>query len=286
MHVDYSPRQNSLLAALPGAELARLLPDLELVPMPLGQVLCESGGTLSHAYFPVTSIVSMLYVLADGASAEIAVVGNDGIVGVALYMGGETTTSRAMVHVEGYAYRLRGQLLKQAFRRSFPLRHVLLRYAQALITQTTQTAACNRHHTVDQRLCRLLLLRLDRLPSNEMAVTHRSIAAILGVRREGITEAAGTLQSRGLIHYSHGHITVLDRRGLEARACECYQVVKKESDRLIPASVEAVNQPAQQHRKGLSPGISALPHQHTTKDVTQKSSGGASGSHGSLPITV
>jgi CRP-like cAMP-binding protein len=286
MSVGYSPRQNSILAALPAAELARLLPDLELVPMPLGHVLCDSGGKLSHVYFPITSIISMLSILMDGTSAEIAVVGNEGIVGVALYMGGETTTSRAVVHNEGYAYRLRGQLLKQAFRNSPPLRRLLLLYAQSLITQTTQTAACNRHHSVDQRLCRLLLLRLDRLPSNEMTVTHRLIADILGVRREGVTEAAGTLQSSGLIHYCHGHITVLDRRGVEARACECYQAVKRESERLIPAPAEAVNQSAYHHRQALPPRIGTLPHQRTTKDVKQKSPGGSGIPHGNSHVTV
>jgi CRP-like cAMP-binding protein len=197
-------------------------------------VLYESGSKLRHVYFPTTSIVSLLYVMIDGASAEIAVVGNDGIIGVALFMGGETMPNRAVVQSAGYAYRLRGQLLKQEFNRSGELQHLLLRYTQALLTQMAQTAVCNRHHSLDQQLCRWLLLSLDRLPSNDLVMTQELIANMLGVRREGVTEAAGNVQKAGLIEYSRGRITVRDRAGLEARACECYAVVKKEFDRLLP----------------------------------------------------
>ena len=239
MPSPHNPGQNHLLAALPATESKRLLPLLELVPMPLGDVIYESGSQLRHVYFPTTSIVSLLYVMEDGASAEIAVVGNEGIIGVALFMGGETTPSRAVVQSAGYAYRLKGQLLKQEFNRSGALQHLLLRYTQALITQMAQTAVCNRHHSVDQQLCRWLLLSLDRLPSNELTMTQELIANMLGVRREGVTEAAGKLQNAGLIHYSRGRITVLDRPGLEANACECYQVVKKEFDRLLPDIIAA-----------------------------------------------
>jgi CRP-like cAMP-binding protein len=235
----HNPRQNHLLNALPTDEYERLFPHLELVPMPLGDVLYESGDKLLYAYFPTTCIVSKLYVMENGASAEIAVVGNDGIVGVALFMGGGTMPNRAVVQSKGYAYRLRAHLLMQEFdrsggRRYGELQHLLLRYTQALITQTGQTAVCNRHHSVDQQLCRWLLLSLDRLASNELTMTQELIANMLGVRREGVTEAAGKLQRAGLIDYSRGHITVLDRPGLEARVCECYQVVKRESDRLLP----------------------------------------------------
>ena len=202
--------------------------------MPLGEVLYESGSQLRHVYFPTTSIVSLLYVMEDGASAEIAVVGNEGMVGVALFMGGETTPSRALVQSAGHAYRLRGQVLKDEFHRATALQHLLLRYTQALLTQMAQTAVCNRHHSVDQQLCRWLLLSLDRLPSSELSMTQELIANMLGVRREGVTEAARRLQVAGLIHYRRGHITVLDRPRLEARACECYQVVKAEFDRLLP----------------------------------------------------
>jgi CRP-like cAMP-binding protein len=202
--------------------------------MPLGMVLYESGNELRHVYFPTTAIVSLLYVMLDGASAEIAVVGNEGIIGVALFMGGETMPNRAVVQSAGQAYRLKGQLLKQEFNRSGELQHLLLRYTQALLTQMAQTAVCNRHHSLDQQLCRWLLLSIDRLPSNELAMTQELIANMLGVRREGVTEAAGKLQKAGLIRYQRGHITVLDRAGLEARACECYAVVKKEFDRLLP----------------------------------------------------
>ena len=230
----HSLGQNALLAALPASESERLYPHLELIPLPLGGVLYESGDQLQYVYFPVASIVSLLYVMADGASAEIAVVGNEGIIGIALFMGGETMPNRAVVQSAGYAYRLKGQLLKEEFNRAGELQHLLLRYTQALLTQMSQTAVCNRHHSVDQQLCRWLLLSLDRLPSNELTMTQELIANMLGVRREGVTEAAGKLQSAGLIHYSRGHITVLDRPRLEARACECYQVVKTEFDRLLP----------------------------------------------------
>lgn len=241
----HNPRQNHLLDALPSAEYERLFPHLELVPMPLGDVLYESGDKLRYAYFPTTCIVSKLYVTENGASTEIAVVGNDGIIGAALFMGGGTMPNRAVVQSAGYAYRLRGHLLIKEFerfggRRSGALHHLLLRYIQALITQMAQTAVCNRHHSVDQQLCRWLLLSLDRLASNELIMTQELIANMLGVRREGVTEAAGNLQRAGLIDYSRGHITVLDRPGLEARVCECYQVVKTESNRLLP-SLNALN---------------------------------------------
>jgi CRP-like cAMP-binding protein len=207
--------------------------------MTLGAVLYESGNELRHVYFPTTSIVSLLYVMLDGASAEIAVVGNEGIIGVALFMGGETMPNRAVVQSAGYAYRLKGQLLKQEFNRSGELQHLLLRYTQALLTQMAQTAVCNRHHSLDQQLCRWLLLSLDRLPANELVMTQELIANMLGVRREGVTEAAGKLQKAGLIAYRRGHITVLDRAGLEARSCECYAVVKQEFDRLLPEVIMA-----------------------------------------------
>jgi CRP-like cAMP-binding protein len=236
MPTAQSARQNYLLAALPGIEYERLVGDLQLTPMPLGDVLYESGSQLGHVYFPTTSIVSLLYVMED-ASAEIAVVGNEGIIGVALFMGGETTPSRAVVQSAAYAYRLKGELLKREFTRSAAMQQLLLRYTQALLTQMAQTAVCNRHHSVDQQLCRWLLLSLDRLVSNELMMTQGLIANMLGVRREGVTEAAGKLQDAGLIHYSRGHITVLDRPRLEARACECYKVVKTEFDRLLPSVV-------------------------------------------------
>ncbi len=234
MRSEHCPQQNHLLAALPPAEFARLSPQLELVSMQLGEVLYESGSKMAHVYFPTTSIVSLLHVLEDGASAEIAVVGNEGILGISLFMGGETTPSRAVVQSSGYGYRLKAQLLKEEFDRAGPMLHLLLRYTQALITQMAQTAVCNRHHSIDQQLCRWLLLSLDRLSSNELQMTQELIANMLGVRREGVTEAAGKLQAAGLIHYSRGHITVIDRKGLEARACECYAVVKQEFDRLLP----------------------------------------------------
>jgi CRP-like cAMP-binding protein len=222
------------LAALSAGERDRLYPHLRLVPLPLGKVLYESGDVLGHVYFPTDSIVSLLYVLADGASAEISVVGNEGLIGVALFMGGETTPSRAIVQSAGHAYRLIGQLLKDEFHRNGELQLLLLRYTQALITQMAQTAVCNRHHSVDQQLCRWLLLSLDRLSSTQLTMTQELIANMLGVRREGVTEAAGKLQKLGVIEYSRGQITVLDRPRLEELCCECYAVVRKESDRLLP----------------------------------------------------
>ncbi len=245
----HSPVQNYLLDALPVAEYERLLPHLELVQMPLGKVLYESGDELRHAYFPTTCIVSKLYVMENGSSAEIAVVGNDGIIGVALFMGGGTMPNRAVVRSAGYAYRLRAHLLMQEFdrsrgRRYGTLQSLLLRYTQALITQMAQMAVCNRHHSLDQQLCRWLLLSLDRLPSNELIMTQELIAGMLGVRREGVTEAAGKLQRAGLIVYSRGRITVLDRPGLEARVCECYQVVKTESNRLLPCHPPHLSRPS------------------------------------------
>lgn len=230
----HSPQQNHLLAALPTDIYERITPMLEFVAMPLGQALYESGGILRHVYFPTTSIVSLLYVLESGASAEIAVVGNEGILGISLFMGGETTPSRAVVQSAGFGYRLRASLLKEEFNRAGPMMHLLLRYTQALITQMTQTAVCNRHHSVEQQLCRWLLLSLDRLSANELNMTQELIANMLGVRREGVTEAAGKLQRAGLIEYSRGHIKVLDRPRLEEMVCECYQVVKTEFDRLLP----------------------------------------------------
>ncbi len=229
----HDPRQNHLLAALPADEYARLLPSLEQVPLTLGESLYESGMQMHHVYFPTTAIVSLLYVMEDGASAEIAVVGNDGVVGVSVFMGGESTPSRAVVQSAGEAYRLKGQLLMDEFDRAGPMQHLLLRYTQALLTQMAQTAVCNRHHSLDQQFCRWLLLSLDRLPTNELVMTQELIANMLGVRREGVTEAASNVQKAGLIEYRRGHITVLDRAGLEARTCECYAVVKRESDRLL-----------------------------------------------------
>jgi CRP-like cAMP-binding protein len=228
------PRQNHLLAALSDAERERLYPHLQLVPMPLGKVLYESGDVLHHVYFPTDSIVSLLYVLADGASAEISVVGNEGLIGIALFMGGETTPSRAIVQSAGHAYRLIGQQLKEEFHRNGGMQLLLLRYTQALITQMAQTAVCNRHHSVDQQLCRWLLLSLDRLSSNQLTMTQELMANMLGVRREGVTEAAGKLQKLGVIRYRRGEITVLDRPRLEQLSCECYAVVKTETDRLLP----------------------------------------------------
>jgi CRP-like cAMP-binding protein len=230
----YSPKQNRLLNALASNDYARIEPHLELVPMRLGDVLYEPGVQLRYVYFPTSSIVSLLYVMEDGASAEIAIVGNEGILGISLFMGGETTPSRAVVQSAGHGYRLKAQLLKDEFGRFGLMMHLLLRYTQALITQMSQTAVCNRHHSIDQQLCRWLLLSLDRLSSNELSMTQELIANMLGVRREGVTEAAGKLQDAGLIRYRRGKITVLDRPGLEARCCECYQVVKSEFDRLLP----------------------------------------------------
>jgi CRP-like cAMP-binding protein len=228
-----------LLAALTRNDLSSWMPQLEAVDMPLGDVLYESGGKLTHVYFPTTSIVSLLYVLENGASAEIAVVGNEGIVGISLFMGGESTPSRAVVQSGGAGFRLRANILMQEFNRAGPVMHLLLRYTQALITQMAQTAVCNRHHSLDQQLCRWLLLSLDRLQSNQLVMTQELIANMLGVRREGVTEAAGRLHKAGVINYQRGHITVLDRNQLERRTCECYAVVKKEYDRLLPAMIES-----------------------------------------------
>jgi len=233
----FDPKDNQLLAALPKAEMQRWLPKLESVDMPLGSVMYESGGTLSHVYFPTTAIVSLLYVLENGASAEIAVVGNEGIVGVSIFMGGGSTPSRAVVQSAGKGYCIQASLLKEEFDRAGPVLHLLLRYTQALLTQMAQTAVCNRHHSLDQQLCRWLLLSLDRLQGSELVMTQELIANMLGVRREGVTEGALKLQQAGLIRYARGHITVLDRAGLEKRSCECYAVVKKEYDRLLPAQI-------------------------------------------------
>jgi CRP-like cAMP-binding protein len=233
MTAPHSLQQNYLLAALPAEELERLAPHLELVPMPLGEVLYEPGGQLRHAFFPTTSIVSLHYVTESGASAETAGVGNEGVVGVSLFMGGDTTSSSAVVQTAGQAWRLDRHILKQEFERAGPLQRLLLRYTQALMTQMAQTAVCNRHHSLEQQLCRWLLLTLDRLPGNELTMTQELVAGMLGVRREGVTEAAGKLQRAGLISYRRGHISVLDRKGLEAHACECYGVVKKDMNRLL-----------------------------------------------------
>jgi CRP-like cAMP-binding protein len=228
-----SPNQNHLLAALPAAEFERLAPHLEPGEMLLGDVLYEPGGQLQHAYFPTTAIVSLHYVMESGASAETAGVGNEGVVGISLFMGGDTTPSSAVVQTAGHAYRLESRLLKEEFDRGGLMQHLMLRYTQALITQMAQTAACNRHHSVEQQLCRWLLLTLDRLPTNELIMTQELVASMLGVRREGITEAAGKLQHAGVIRYRRGHISVLERSGLETRVCECYAVVKKEVSRLL-----------------------------------------------------
>jgi CRP-like cAMP-binding protein len=233
MITPHSPSQNHLLAALPTAEFEALATHLELVPMRLGQMLYEPGGQLQHAYFPTSSIVSLHYVMESGASAETAGVGNEGMVGVSLFMGGDTTPSSAVVQTAGHAYRLERRLLKQEFERGGLLQKLLLRYTQALLTQMAQTAVCNRHHSLEQQLCRWLLLTLDRLPSNELVMTQELVASMLGVRREGITVAAGDLQRAGYISYRRGHIAVLDRAGLEAHSCECYAVVKKELTRLL-----------------------------------------------------
>jgi CRP-like cAMP-binding protein len=257
-HSDPSPRDNKLLAALPDSDLERIAPNLKPVQLQLGEVVYESGGTIGYVYFPTSAIVSLLYVLADGASAEIAVVGNDGIVGIALFMGGDTTPSRAVVQSGGWAFRMGAQQLKQEFARGGDVQHVLLRYTQALLTQMAQTAVCNRHHSIDQQLCRWLLLTLDRLPSTDISMTQELIANMLGVRREGVTEAAGKLQRAGLIDYRRGHITVLDRARLESRCCECYAVVKHESDRLLPPHLlraprpMAIEHVAQEHAYAIS----------------------------------
>ena len=234
-----TPAQNHLLAALPAADYQRLLPDLELVSLPLGLALYESGGQLDYVYFPTDCIVSLLYVMEDGASAEIAVVGYEGVLGIALFMGGESTPSRAVVQSAGTAYRLPSRILKREFERRGPMQRLLLRYTQALITQMSQTAVCNRYHSVDQQLCRWLLLSLDRLYSNELHMTQELIANMLGVRRGGVTEAAGHLQTAKLIHYRRGRIKVLDRPRLEERVCECYAVVSRECDRLLPEKIAA-----------------------------------------------
>ena len=232
--MPFSPKQNHLLQVLPEDVQRRVFPQLEFVTLPLGQVLYESGSALQHVYFPANSIVSLLYVMIDGASAEIAVVGNEGVVGVALFMGGETTPNRAVVQSGGAAYRLKSQILKEEFGQSGALQHLFLRYTQSLLTQMAQTAVCNRHHTVEQQLCRWLLMSLDRLPSNKLSMTQELISNMLGVRREGVTGSAGRLQSLGVIQYSRGIITVLDRPKLENLCCECYRVVKLETDRLLP----------------------------------------------------
>ena len=243
MSVPHSPSQNHLLAALPAAEFERLAPHLELVPLRLGEMLYEPGEQLQHAYFPTTAVVSLHYVMESGATAETAGVGNEGVVGISLFMGGDTTPSSAVVQTAGHGYRLRGRLLKEEFKRAGLMQQLLLRYTQVLSTQMFQTAACNRHHSIEQQLCRWLLLTVDRLPSNGLVMTQELVASILGVRREGITEAAGKLQRAGFIRYRRGHIAVLERSGLEAGACECYAVVKKEMARLL-ADVR--------HRQGIS----------------------------------
>jgi CRP-like cAMP-binding protein len=229
----HNPSQNHLLAALPTAEFERVAADLELMPMRLGESVYEPGGQLSHVYFPTTAIVSLLYVLESGASAEIAGVGNEGILGISLFMGGNTTPSSAVVQTAGHGYRLPGKVLRAEFSRAGLMQRLLLRYTQALLTQMCQTAACNRHHSIEQQLCRWLLLTLDRLPSNELVMTQELVASALGVRRESITEAAGRLQHAGILRYRRGHISVLSRSGLETGACECYAVVKKEIARLL-----------------------------------------------------
>ena len=243
MSAPHGLAENHLLAAIPAETAERLRGKLELVRLPLGSVIYESGAKLRHVYFPTTAIVSLLYVLEDGASAEIAIVGNEGLIGLQLFMGGETTPNRAVVQSEGHAFRLEARSLHHEFARFGSFMHLLLRYTQALITQMAQTAVCNRHHSVDQQLCRWLLLSLDRLPSNVLTMTQDLIANMLGVRREGVTEAAGALQRAGLIRYARGRITVLDRRGLEARCCECYAVVKAEFDRLLPSARAARSRP-------------------------------------------
>ncbi len=233
MSSPHSTHQNHLLAVLPSAEFERLAAHLELVPMLLGEILYEPGGQLQYAYFPTTAIVSLHYVMESGASAESAGVGNEGVVGISLFMGGDTTSSSAVVQTAGHAYRMEGRLLKQEFNRAGFMQQLMLRYTQALITQISQTAACNRYHSVEQQLCRWLLLTLDRVSSRELIMTQELVASMLGVRREGITEAAGKLQHAGFIRYRRGHIAVLERSGLEARACECYAVVRKELSRLL-----------------------------------------------------
>ena len=231
---SHESKLNQLLAALPNDELKRWLPELKLIELPLGRVLYESGGIEEYVYFPTSAIVSLLYVMENGDSAEIAVVGNDGIVGISLFMGGNSTPSRAVVQSEGRGYRMSAKMIKTEFAKAGPVTHLLLRYIQALITQMSQTAVCNRHHTLDQQLCRWLLMSLDRLKGNVLTMTQSLISNMLGVRREGVTAGALKLQNAGLIRYSRGRITVLDRKGLEERCCECYAVVKREYERLLP----------------------------------------------------
>ena len=260
MGLKHRALQNHLLNALPLDVYERLVPQLELVPMQCGDVIYASGGELRYAYFPTNCIVTLLYIMEDGASSEVAVVGNEGMIGVALLMGGDTMPHHAVIQTEGYAYRLKKQVLEHEINSNGRLLRILLLYTQALITQMAQTSACNRHHSLDQQLCRLLLLRLDRLDSVELTMTQELISNMLGVRREGVTEAAGKLQQAGLIEYRRGHITVLDRQGLEARACECYRVVKTEFDRLLPLSTRLeeskspfLNLPAMKSRPTFKP---------------------------------
>ncbi len=229
----HDPKQNHLLATLPAEVFGRISPHLELISMPLGETLCESGGQLQHVYFPTTAIVSLHYMLENGSTAEISGVGNEGVLGISLFMGGNTTPSRAAVCIGGHGYRLKVHSMMEEFNRAGPMMRLMLRYTQALITHISQTAVCNRYHSIEQQLCRWLLLTLDRLPTNELTITQELIASMLGVRREGITEAAGNLQREGLISYRRGHITALNRTGLESHACECYQVIKKEFHRLL-----------------------------------------------------
>jgi CRP-like cAMP-binding protein len=234
----YRPQQNAILAALPAAECERLIKDLEFVPMLLGQILYESGQTMSHAYFPIDCIVSLLYVMKNGASAEIAIVGNEGMIGTPIFMGGDSTQSRAIVQNAGHAYRLKAEVLKNEFQSGEALSRLLLMFASALITQMVQTAACNRHHPVDKQLCRWMLLSLDRLPTNRISMTGKLIGNMLGLNRGEVVKATRVLENAGLIRYDEGVITILDRPGVEKRSCECYEVVKKETDRLLPLSVE------------------------------------------------
>lgn len=276
MHGMDVPRHNRLLAALPEGEYERLRPHLEPIQMQTGEIIHESGFQMRYVYFPTSAIVSLLYSMEDGASAEIAGIGNEGMLGVTLIMGGETMPNRAMVLCAGTAYRLRPRFLMNEFnraggRRTGALQHLLLRYTQALITQMSQTAACNRHHSMEQQLCRWLLSCLDRSPSNELTLTQELIANVLGVRREGITEAAGKLQQAGLIHYRRGHITVLDRTGLENRACECYQTVKTEFDRLFPnmTDAQAVEPDAERNSMLLNRAINAPRHMRVSTQVSR-----------------
>lgn len=234
----HTPNQNHLLAALPAEAFERISPHLELIAMPLGEVLYESGEQLQHVYFPTSAIISLHYILESGASSEIAGVGNEGVLGISLFMGGNTTPNRAAVYTGGHGYRLSTRLMIEEFNRAGSMMRLMLRYTQSLITQISQTAVCNRHHSVEQQMCRWLLLTLDRLPGNELTITQELIAGMLGVRREGITETAGNLQRSGLISYRRGHITVLNRPALESYACECYQVVKKEHHRLLNDAVK------------------------------------------------